>query len=73
MTARQLLAKLHRILDRRPDDWDLDVVIETNDPGIPAPMTVRVKNVGEGFDWTNGKLLIYPEVPIICKPKRPKP
>lgn len=66
MTARELLTLLENF---EPSDLDtVDVVVVTADGGFcPALPCVEVKTAANGFDWDSGRLLLYPETPLVKK------
>ena len=70
MTARELRDQLNRMFEARPDDWDLDVYVQCAEPGIPTAPMAAVRSVGEGFDWTHGKLIIDMATPVVRKKYR---
>jgi hypothetical protein len=59
------LSELKAIIDRKVQfmKYDQDVVISTKLPysTVGAMPTVPVRLVANGFDWENGKFIIFPE------------
>lgn len=54
--------KLDRIHEVSRNFENLKVCIKVERAGVVGSSpTVEVKNVSAGFDWDNGKLIIYPE------------
>lgn len=51
---------------------DYRSVIRENRSSLGALATIEVKSMGFGIDWDHGKLIIYPDKPMIEKPKPKK-
>ena len=62
------LSELKQLVDRyyRPEHEDPEVVIEIRLPysTVGGTPTVKIKNVGMGFDWDRGKFILRPEEPL---------
>lgn len=58
------LREFAQIIDRlmaHPGNAESDVVILRSDPAVGPHANTAIKNVGAGFDWDKGKILIFPE------------
>jgi hypothetical protein len=44
-----------------------EVMVEMAESGIPCRPMVKVKEVNQGFDWTQGRVIIRLEEPVIRK------
>jgi hypothetical protein len=43
----------------------LQVFIQTAQGGVPTRRMVGVRDAVPGFDWTQGRFIIYPEEPVV--------
>lgn len=50
----------------------IKVCIPNNKGGIGGTSVTGVKMACAGFDWDNGKFIIFPETAMIERPKKPK-
>jgi hypothetical protein len=67
MKLNELLAKLTEVRRITPSYDDPDIVVVVAERTFPSTPSVAVKGIHQGFDWDNGKLLIYTEVPVQLK------
>ncbi|MBF0554497.1 MAG: hypothetical protein HQK96_08095 [Nitrospirae bacterium] len=64
MTVQELINNLRGFGEHCLDN---EVVIKVSERGFPATPVVYVESVGPGFDWDDGKMILYPKTPVIKK------
>lgn len=63
--AFDFLDRLQRYMALRRPHQDMTVQIVTTNPGtVGGTPCVPAVQFGPGIDWDNGKLLIYPQLPL---------
>lgn len=64
------VSELRQILSGRPSDdhhADDEVVVLLASPSIGPHACMPIRSAGYGFDWDNGKLLLWTDQPLVVK------
>jgi len=69
LTLGALKEQVDRAIEQNERNSKLMVCIPNNKGGMGGTQVTGVVNARKGFDWDNGKFIIYPEVPMIEQTK----
>lgn len=65
MNLNELNDQIKEILEKNPNAGECNVVVESMNPSVGSTYTPEVKSAGLGFDWNDGKFILFPNEQMI--------